>query len=103
MTTQLNLLASEPGNFAGLSAQFSGDGFSDMRFEVRAVSEEDFKAWLASAHANTEQLDATRYTQLAAPSQRVEPAIFGQVSTGLFEDIVHNHGSPVVSGRASSL
>ena len=103
MTTQLNLLASESGTFAGLSAQFSGDGFSDMRFDVRAVPEEEFKAWLTSAHANTEQLDISRYLQLAAPSQHVEPAIFGQVSTGLFDDIVHNHGSPVISGRASSL
>ena len=35
MTTQLNLLADQPGTYDGLSAQFSGDGFSDMRFDVR--------------------------------------------------------------------
>jgi cytochrome o ubiquinol oxidase subunit 2 len=103
MTTQLNLLASEPGTFAGLSAQFSGDGFSDMRFDVRAVPEDEFKAWLTSAHANTAHLDPSRYAQLAMPSQHEEPALFGQVSSGLFDDIVHNHGSPAISGRASSL
>ena len=30
MTTQLNLQADHPGTFHGLSAHFSGDGFSDM-------------------------------------------------------------------------
>jgi len=32
MTTQLNLQADKPGIYTGLSAQFSGPGFSDMRF-----------------------------------------------------------------------
>ena len=36
MTTQLNLQADTAGIFHGLSAQFSGDGFSDMHFEVQA-------------------------------------------------------------------
>ena len=36
MVTQLNLQADQPGDFYGESAQFSGDGFSDMNFEVRA-------------------------------------------------------------------
>ena len=38
MRTQMNLQADEPGTFHGLSAHFSGDGFSDMHFAVRAVS-----------------------------------------------------------------
>src|SRR6202051_2770562 len=37
MTTHLNLLADEPGEFRGFSANFSGDGFSDMTFTVTAV------------------------------------------------------------------
>ena len=35
MTTHLNLLASEPGEYPGFSANFSGDGFARMRFIVR--------------------------------------------------------------------
>ncbi len=34
MVTRLNLEADQPGTFEGLSAQFSGDGFSDMRFDL---------------------------------------------------------------------
>ena len=37
MVTQLHLQADQPGEFYGQSAQFSGDGFSDMNFTVRAV------------------------------------------------------------------
>jgi cytochrome o ubiquinol oxidase subunit II len=94
MTTQLNLLASNPGTYPGISAQFSGDGFSDMRFDVRAVPNQEYEAWLTSTRASTEHLDATRYAQLAAPSRNDDPATFGQVSAGLFESIVLNHGAP---------
>ena len=38
MATQLNLQADQPGTYRGLSAQFSGDGFSDMRFEVERAA-----------------------------------------------------------------
>ena len=46
MRTQLNLQADEPGTFQGLSAHFSGDGFSDMHFPVRAVRGDEFAAWV---------------------------------------------------------
>ena len=102
MTTQLNLLASQSGTYPGLSAQFSGDGFSDMRFDVRAVPEEEYKAWLSSTHARPDLLDAARYAQLAAPSRHDEPAAFGRVAAGLFDSIVHDHGGPI-TGPASAL
>src|SRR5215472_13575359 len=46
MTTHLNLLADAPGEFPGFSANFSGDGFSDMRFIAKAVPVGDFDAWV---------------------------------------------------------
>jgi cytochrome o ubiquinol oxidase subunit 2 len=94
MTTHLNLMASHEGTFDGLSAQFSGDGFSDMHFDVRAVSPAEYKAWLATTHGSGETLDTVRYAQLAAPSRHDEPVTFGQVTAGLFEGVVHNHGAP---------
>jgi cytochrome o ubiquinol oxidase subunit II len=103
MTTQLNLLASRAGTFDGLSAQFSGDGFSDMRFDVRAVAPEEYKAWLVSTHTAAERLDLTRYARLAEPSRDDQPSTFGQVAAGLFDAVVHNHGAaPDVSSRTSS-
>ena len=75
MTTQLNLLASHEGTFNGISAQFSGDGFSDMRFDVRAVPPEEYRAWLVSTHASADHLDMPRYARLAEPSRDDEPLI----------------------------
>ena len=46
MTTHLNLLADKPGEYPGFSANFSGDGFSEMRFVVKSVPAGDFDAWV---------------------------------------------------------
>src|SRR5713226_4168360 len=46
MTTQLNLQADVVGTFRGLSSHYSGDGFSDMNFEVLALPAEQFAAWI---------------------------------------------------------
>src|SRR5262252_5003707 len=51
MTTHLSLLADQPGEFPGLSANFSGDGFSEMRFVVRSMPIDDFNAWLTQARS----------------------------------------------------
>ena len=87
MTTRLNLLADHPGDYQGLSSQFSGDGFSGMRFVVRAVSDEEFGAWVASARMSGPPLDAAGYAALARPSKYVAPLAFGAVDPGLFAKI----------------
>ncbi len=43
MTTRLHLRADAAGVFHGLSSHFSGDGFSDMNFEVHAIPAKDFQ------------------------------------------------------------
>ena len=102
MVTQLNLLASTAGTYPGLSAQFSGDGFSDMRFDLKAVPEEEYRAWLISTHTNTEQLNAARYEKLAGPSHHDEPTTFGQVTPGLFDRIVTSPGLAIGSAPTSA-
>src|SRR5579883_866864 len=37
MQTKLHLMADEPGDYQGLSTNFTGDGFSDMTFTARAT------------------------------------------------------------------
>ncbi len=88
MTTHLNLLASTVGEFPGLSANFSGDGFADMRFIVRAVPAADFGGWVAKTRATGSALDIPAYTALAKPSIAVPPKTFRSVDPALFEGIV---------------
>ena len=89
MTTHLNLLAPHSGDYPGFSAHFSGDGFSDMRFVVRAVSPGDFKSWIATATKDTQPLlGAAVYEQLQAARTDYHSRTFGHVDSALFEHIL---------------
>jgi cytochrome o ubiquinol oxidase subunit 2 len=88
MTTQLNLQADQPGVYPGLSAQFSGDGFSDMAFDLRAVTADEFSAWAAATSASGPVLDEAGYRDLLKQSQNVKPYTYRSVETGLFDAIV---------------
>jgi len=88
MTSHLNLLADHPGNYAGISSHFSGDGFSDMRFVVKALPAAEFAEWLAKAHSDGRILDESAYSALARPSSNAAVETFGSVDADLYEKIL---------------
>jgi cytochrome o ubiquinol oxidase subunit 2 len=88
MTTHLNLLAAEPGEYPGFSANFSGDGFSDMRFIAKAVAARNFDAWVAQARGTGSALDDAAYAELAKPSLAVPPTTYRLVEPKLFDRII---------------
>ena len=88
MATRLHLQADHPGNYPGMSAQFSGDGFADMRFTVEAVPAQQFDQWVTAAHNSGPVLDAQAYAELARPSQAVAPFTYRAVAPGLFSRVV---------------
>jgi cytochrome o ubiquinol oxidase subunit 2 len=88
MTMRLNLRADTPGVFQGLSAHFSGDGFSGMHFDVRVVPAEQFSKWAQDASTIDKTLDETSYQQIATPSMNNEPAIYRLADPDLFKSIV---------------
>ncbi len=90
MVTHLNLQADHPGTYRGLSSNYSGSGFADMRFAVDAVPAEDFGRWLDAARAAGPALDTQAYVQLAAPSAAVAPMAYGAVVPDLFNAITHS-------------
>jgi cytochrome o ubiquinol oxidase subunit 2 len=92
MITRLNLQADNPGSFTGLSAQFSGDGFSDMHFVVEAVPPDQFNAWVAKTRGSGGTLDAAAYAELVRPSTAVVPFTYRVVTPGLFQTIVSPDG-----------
>jgi cytochrome o ubiquinol oxidase subunit 2 len=87
MTTRLNLQADKPGDYDGLSAHFSGDGFPGMNFKVHALPPDQFAMWLQGAGGTGPALDAKAYTDLSKPSSYVKPTSFGKVAPGLFDSI----------------
>jgi cytochrome o ubiquinol oxidase subunit 2 len=88
MATRLNLRADAPGTFQGLSAHFSGDGFSDMHFDVHVVPSEQFSKWTQDNAATDGELDARGYEQLAGPSMNNPPAVYRLADPDLFHAIV---------------
>ena len=101
MQTQLHLLAKNPGVYRGLSANFSGDGFADMRFAAVAVDATKFDAWAAATQKAPATLDAGSYAALARPSIQHSVAYYGRIAPNLFDQIVATHAGPVeTAGRA---
>jgi cytochrome o ubiquinol oxidase subunit II len=88
MITRLHLQADHPGTYRGFSAQFSGDGFSDMHFDADAVPNEKFAQWVEAARSAGPQLDAKTYADLAKPSAAVPPFTYRAVAPGLFDRLL---------------
>jgi cytochrome o ubiquinol oxidase subunit 2 len=88
MTSQLHLMADEPGVFKGRSANISGDGFADMEFDAVATSENGFTAWVQSAQSGTAILDRTAVEVLAKPSVEKERRQYAGISEDVFHELV---------------
>jgi cytochrome o ubiquinol oxidase subunit 2 len=94
MTTRLNLMADLPGDYPGLSSHFSGDGFSDMRFVVHALSAAEFSAWLSRTREHGTALDADGYAQLARSGSAAPIQSYSGVDPKLFEHILSQSMEP---------
>jgi cytochrome o ubiquinol oxidase subunit 2 len=88
MVTQLHLQADQPGEFYGQSAQYSGDGFSDMHFVLRAVTQDAFAQWLTTARQGGTALDRAGYSALSQQSRNVDPFTYRAVEPNLFDAVV---------------
>jgi cytochrome o ubiquinol oxidase subunit 2 len=88
MQTELHLLAKNPGIYAGISANFSGDGFGGMHFSAVAVNAASFRTWVKRSQAAPATLNGNAYQRLAAPSENNKVQVFGTVDPALFGDIL---------------
>ncbi|MBS1103116.1 ubiquinol oxidase subunit II [Gluconobacter sp. Dm-62] len=95
--TQLHLLASESGDYLGEASQFSGRGFSDMKFRTLAMDPAQFNDWVEKVKSGSENLDDTTYPKYAAPQEAAPVQYFAHVQPDLFDGIVakYNNGMMV--------
>jgi cytochrome o ubiquinol oxidase subunit 2 len=91
MQTQLHLIADSPGTYAGLSAAFSGPGFSDMHFDVAATTRQAFDSWVEQARKSPLALDAKTYRVLEQPSMKNPVTVYARVDPDLFIDVVNKY------------
>ena len=89
MQTQLHAVLNKPGVYEGFSANYSGEGFSGMKFKLEGLQPADFDRWVAGLKAGKGQLTHADYLQLARPSSDDPIRHFASVDSGLFSDIVN--------------
>ncbi|MCL1125261.1 ubiquinol oxidase subunit II [Shewanella surugensis] len=94
MQTQLHLIANEKGTFRGLSANISGQGFSDMTFTATATSDKDFKDWVNSVRQSQLRLDKVQYNKLSNKSENHPIQYFSYVEPRLFEAVIEKYMMP---------
>jgi cytochrome o ubiquinol oxidase subunit 2 len=102
MTTHLNLLADKPGEYPGFSANFSGDGFAEMRFTAKAVPAGNFEAWVTQVRGGGSALDDAGYAALAKPSKAVPPTTYRSVEPNMFERIIDQTTAGPEKARAGA-
>ncbi|MGY4490430.1 ubiquinol oxidase subunit II [gamma proteobacterium L18] len=91
MTTQLHLLASQPHEFDGISANYSGEGFTGMKFKALATTQADFDAWVSEVKNSPKQLDSAEYAALAKPSEKNPVALYSTYAPNLFQTIIKKY------------
>lgn len=89
METKLHAVINRPGDYQGLSANYSGAGFSGMRFRFQGLSEQDFDGWVSRARMSGETLDRAGFLALERPSENVPARRFSGVEPGLFDAVVN--------------
>ena len=94
MSTQLNLIANETGDFRGLDTEINGIGFSGMKFIARSVSQNDFDQWVQSIQQSSTTLDLGAYNELAVPSENNPVASYASVGQGIYNNVIMKYMEP---------
>ena len=100
MQTKLHLIANHNAEMDGISANYSGAGFTGMKFKAIATSQADFDAWVNEVKASPKQLDQAEYAALSKPSQNNPVALYSSYAPNLFQTIIDKYegmtpGKPV--------
>ena len=89
MQTALHAVINKAGVYEGFSANYSGAGFSDMKFKFHGMSQQDFDQWVATSKADASVLKRADYLQLEQPSIKDPVRHFGTVDADLFHAILN--------------
>lgn len=91
MENQLNLIADQTGDYRGLSANYSGFGFSGMKFRALVKTEDEFASWVDNVKATNEALSKDVYATLAKKTKDHPVEYYSQVNPLLFNRIIEKY------------
>jgi cytochrome o ubiquinol oxidase subunit 2 len=119
MQTQLHLIANElsekdglPGRsktdgYMGMSANYSGYGFSNMRFRAHAVTDAEYAAWVNQVKASQQTLDMTKLRQLRddpknRPHHPHPVEYYSSVAPNFFKSVLDQYMAAQHGGHAGA-
>ena len=85
MQTKLHLIANRDAEMEGISANYSGAGFTGMKFKAISTSQENFDAWVSEVKKAPKQLESAEYEALTKPSQNNPVELYSSVTPNLFQ------------------
>jgi cytochrome o ubiquinol oxidase subunit II len=92
MVTTLHLIANEVGTYQGLSANYSGGGFSGMKFEAVATkTPEEFAQWIDQAKLSSNKLTIASFNELAKPSENSPVTYYSSFDPSLYTTILNKY------------
>jgi cytochrome o ubiquinol oxidase subunit 2 len=89
METKLHGVFDRTGRFSGFSANYSGAGFSNMRFKALSLTPRDFDTWVSQARSSGRALDRAAYLRLERPSEKEPVRRFASVEPRLFDMVIN--------------
>jgi len=89
MEIQLHAVMNDPGSYEGISANYSGAGFSDMKFKFLGLSDGDYAKWVAGNKQAGAALTRTEYLKLEQPSAKEPVHRYASVDEGLYDAILN--------------
>lgn len=94
MKSMLHAVLNEPGDTWGYSGNYTGAGYSDMRFMLHGVDQAGFDAWVSKVRSSGESLSTERYLTLDEPSEKVPVMHFAAVEADIFNRAVNRCVKP---------
>ena len=94
MQTKLHAVINKEGVYDGFSANFSGPGFSHMRFKFHGLSQQGFDQWVAKAKESGKGFGRQEYLEFAKPSEREPVQYFASVDPELYSAILNRCVEP---------
>ncbi|MDQ0456422.1 ubiquinol oxidase subunit II [Rhizobium paknamense] len=94
MQTKLHGVINKEGVYDGFSANYSGAGFSHMRFKFHGLNQQGFDDWVARVKAQGSPLSRDAYLKLEKPSEKEPVRYFASADKALFNNIVNLCADP---------
>lgn len=91
MENQLHLIADEEGSYRGMSANYSGFGFSGMKFIAHAKSDQDFDSWVDKVKSSPNSLSPEVYKKLSTKTKDHPIEHYSSVNPLMFNRIIEKY------------